>query len=225
MTLASTESRFAVSLVRKRKHAKMHVTTLCVERKTMKRKRIRIREYSPIWWLIRILVAAAVIAGAFFVSAALADTDEVQEPIEEAEPIIYDIPLEADLQLYIAEQCEKYHIEPTVVLAMIARESSFNAGAIGDMGRSFGLMQIQPRWHKDRMISLGCNNLFDPYQNVTVGIDILAEKVNEGKGIEWALMAYNGGDKYADSYAEGGYISEYAAWIMQRADEFERGEI
>ena len=191
----------------------------------MKRK-YRIREYSFVWWAIRIFVAVAVIAGAFFVSAALADNGEASEPIiEEAEPIIYNIPLEEDLQLYIAEECEKHHIEPTIVLAMIARQSSFNAGAVGDMGRSFGLMQIQPKWHSERMISLGCNNLFDPYQNVTVGIDILAEKVNKGKGIEWALMAYNGGNLYADSYSEGGYISEYAAWVLQRAEEFKGGEI
>ena len=38
----------------------------------------------------------------------------------------------------------------------------------------------------------------------------------------WVLMAYNGGVAYADRYYEAGNISEYAEYIMARAEELEQ---
>lgn len=141
--------------------------------------------------------------------------------IEEVVPAVvyFDIPLDEDLQDHIFAECERYGVEPAVVVAMIERESRFNADVIGDSGRSFGLMQIQPRWHSGRMEKLGCTDLLDPYQNVTVGIDFLAELIGSGKGVEWALMAYNGGPGYANRLRGEGRVSDYAAGVMASSRE------
>ena len=143
-----------------------------------------------------------------------------EEPIEEeSKPAVtyFDIPLDESLQDHIFAECARYDVDPAVVVAMIQRESGFRESVVGDSGRSFGLMQIQYKWHSGRMEKLGCDDLLDPYQNVTVGIDFLAELIGSGKGVEWALMAYNGGPGYANRLAGEGRVSDYAASVMASA--------
>ena len=134
------------------------------------------------------------------------------------EGIYFDVPLESGLQAYIVELCDARGIDPAIVVAMIYRESGFNAGAIGDSGNSLGLMQIQPRWNRARMDELGCPDLLDPYQNVTVGIDCFADYVDQSGSIEWSLMAYNGGPSYASNLWNSGQISGYASAVISYAD-------
>lgn len=134
----------------------------------------------------------------------------------------FDVPLEEYLQTYIFELSEEIGIDPAIVIAIIEKESNYDASAVGDHGRSLGLMQIQFRWHTARMASLGCDDLLDPYQNVKVGIDILADLLEEGESIEWVLMAYNGGHAYADRLSGEGRVSEYAAKVLKMAEELER---
>ena len=126
--------------------------------------------------------------------------------------LYYNVNLSEYVQDVIFAKCEKYNIPPEIVIAMIERESQFKQYAIGDDGRSFGLMQIQPKHHLQRMIDLGCTDLFDPVQNVTVGIDILAEQYIKYGDIAKALVAYNGG-----SYK--GTITNYAKTVIARANE------
>jgi soluble lytic murein transglycosylase-like protein len=153
-------------------------------------------------------------------SATTAETiEEVTEPIEtEAPPTeppvtLYNVPLEEDLQIHIINLCEEKHIDPAIVMAMAFRESTYNASAIGDGGNSYGLLQVQPRWHYDRMQKLGCTDLLDPYQNVAVGIDYLAEMLDWYDGnMAKALTAYNAG-----SYQ--GTITNYAKAVMATAEE------
>lgn len=142
------------------------------------------------------------------------------EPMESEEPKTkyYDVPLSEDLQDYIFELCETHNIDPALVIAMIKRESGYKASAVGDKGNSLGLMQIQPRWHKERMGRLNCPDLLDPYQNVTVGIDILTELFAKGKSIEWVLMAYNGGNAYANRNTKAGVVSAYASKVLDIRD-------
>ena len=78
-------------------------------------------------------------------------------------------------------------------------------------------MQIQPIWHSERMNKLGVTDLLNPYQNVTVGIDFLAELLEEGKGTAWALSAYNGGPDYADDLFENGTTSKYAVEVLENS--------
>lgn len=148
------------------------------------------------------------------------EPETYEEPVIEIEenPVTYfDVPLDEELQDHIFAECDRYGVEPSVVIAMIERESGFRESVIGDSGRSFGLMQIQKKWHSGRMEKLGCDDLLDPYQNVTVGIDFLAELIGSGKGVEWALMAYNGGPGYANRLRGEGRVSDYASGVMASA--------
>lgn len=129
----------------------------------------------------------------------------------------YEVPLDTDLQEHIALTCEEYRVDPYIVFAVIWQESGFNAAAVGDSGNSFGLMQIQPRWHSGRMERLDCEDLLDPFQNVTVGIDYLAEQIERYDGDEAsALVAYNQGHF-------NGTVTDYALSVLEKADEL-RGD-
>lgn len=147
---------------------------------------------------------------------------EIVEPVEVEEIVcslvvkeFYDVPLDMELQAHIINECGAYDIDPAIVFAMIERESSFRADVVGDSGKSYGLMQIQKRWHEDRMERLGVTDLLDPYQNTSVGIDYLAEMLNRGNGVEWGLAAYNAGASGANK----GYGDSYAKGVLERSEE------
>lgn len=143
---------------------------------------------------------------------------ELQELVVQDPVTVYDVPLDMDLQLHIIQTCEAYHIDPAIVVAMIYRESGFRADAVGDGGNSLGLMQVQPYWHGERMERLGCEDLLDPYQNVVVGIDYLAECIERYDGdVAKALVAYNQGHYHET-------ITDYALAVLDMAEEL-RGEL
>lgn len=130
----------------------------------------------------------------------------------------YDIKkLSKGLQEHIFTLCEQYKLPSDIVVSVIYRESSYNPKTMGDNGNAYGLMQVQPKWHQDRMDKLGVTNLLDPYQNVIVGIDYLGELAASGKPIEWVLMAYNGGPDYADYYFERGQITAYVTAVIEHS--------
>ena len=138
----------------------------------------------------------------------------------------FDCPLSHDLQDYIANLCEEASIDPAVIIAMIGRESGYRENAKGDKGKSLGLMQIQPRWHYDRMEKLDCDDLLDPYDNVTVGIDFLAELTDKYDGnINMALMAYNAGATGAKKnwFSKGVYENKYSRAVMKLAEDLKAG--
>ena len=151
------------------------------------------------------------------------------EPELEPEPEIdiYPVNLDADLQRYIIETCEEYMINPSIIIAMCFYESSFNADAIGDNGECMGLMGINPRWCWPEMEKLNCPDMRDPYQNVTVGIDIFAQKLAKYDGnTEMALMSYNAGDAGAHRlwFDKGIYSTTYSSKIMNMSLALDNGE-
>lgn len=163
------------------------------------------------------------------------ESGETTEPVIETEPVetepipteppeperaYYDVPLDRDLQDHIFEVCEDYGIDPAIIVAMIRMESTYNPNCIGDNGNSFGLMQIQPRWHSERMEKLGCTDLLDPYQNVVVGIDYLAELYRHYGSMTYALIAYNGGYSRANDLRAAGESNGYANTVLYWAGQF-----
>ena len=128
-----------------------------------------------------------------------------------------DLPLEAHLQRYIIHLGEETGIDPKVILGIIYIESSYNADSIGDNGRSFGLMQIQRRWHEERIVRLNIMDLLNPYENVAVGVDYLSELYEKYGDIEMALVAYNAGPTGAWEhwFSRGIYTSEYSRKVME----------
>jgi soluble lytic murein transglycosylase-like protein len=149
-------------------------------------------------------------------------TREMTEPVIETETKYWDVPLSAELQAHIVDTCSEYRIPPELVIAIIKRESNFNSDAIGDSGASLGLMQIQPRWHSKRMEKLGCTDLLNPFENVAVGIDIIAEKVNKYDTLGEALTVYNAGDNGAYQYyfSKGIYANDYALDVIENMKAF-----
>ena len=122
------------------------------------------------------------------------------------------IPLDKELQNYIIKQAHANGIQPQIIMAMIERESDYDITEMGDGGDSYGLMQIQPKWHNERMEKLGCTDLLDPYQNVTVGIDYLCELLSRYDGdVAKALVGYNQG-----FYK--GTVTAYANGVLARAE-------
>lgn len=104
----------------------------------------------------------------------------------------FECKLPEEVQDHLFFICDQYNIAPSFVVAMIEHESSFRDWVVGDNGLSTGLMQIQKRYHAERMERLGCDDLLNPYHNITVGVDYLAELFNENPDVYWVLMAYNG---------------------------------
>lgn len=146
----------------------------------------------------------------------------VAEVETDASDLYFDVPLDRDIQKYIftmCSECDTYKLDPAIVAAIIWKESEFNADAIGDNGNSLGLMQVQPRWHSERMEKLSAPDLLNPYQNIRVGIDYLAELYSINDDTEWVLMAYNGGPTYANELRSKGLVSEYANGVLKKADE------
>ena len=189
-------------------------------------KKYKIREGSLLWALKNfwfIFVGAAILVWLAFPKPqeAQAESAPVQtvQPASVTEQVpLYDVPLSADLQKHIKGLCDDYGVDMPLVLAIIGQESNYRTDAVGDNGNSLGLMQIQPRWHQSRMDDLGVTDLLDPYQNITVGIDLLAELIETG-GTRWAIMAYNAGAETADYYITIGTITDYAAEVERLKEE------
>ena len=143
------------------------------------------------------------------------------KPLEQYETEYYDVPLSEELQIHIFKECEKHNIAPPIIIAMIERESGFKSDEIGDNGESFGLMQIQPRWWQELMDELGCDDLMDPYQNITVGIAIVDYFRDKNPDIYWVLMNYNMRQQKAQELWDKGEYTEYAMEIVERAAELD----
>lgn len=137
--------------------------------------------------------------------------------------ITYPVPLDQDLQDYIVETAKRYGVSPSLVFAIIANESEYNAEAVSEDGHDFGLMQIRSMYHIQRCVDLGAWNLLDPYQNVRVGIDYLSELFGKSDNLEWVLMAYNGGENYANNMLCTGETSEYVKRVMDTMEVISEG--
>lgn len=189
-----------------------------------------IRERSPLWYARKYAkpaVAVITISALTATACVFANEKEAvkQMPKSKAEIVAeanfkaytWDVPLEEDLQKYIVELADRYNLEPELILAVIGQESNFKPDAVGDGGDSIGLMQVQEKHHEARIKSLGVTDLEEPYQNVLVGTDYLAECIGKGS-VEYGLMSYNGGKAYADEMLATGQVSDYAEGVMILAD-------
>ncbi len=101
---------------------------------------------------------------------------------------------------YIEETADSYGISPKLIKAIIEVESGGDANAVGDNGNSLGLMQIQLRYHAQRLKE--GESLLDPKVNVRVGCEILSEIMDKYGTLDEALTVYNAGHDTGDrSYA------------------------
>jgi soluble lytic murein transglycosylase-like protein len=99
-------------------------------------------------------------------------------------------------------------LDPTLILAIMAIESSFNPFAQSAVGAQ-GLMQVMTRVHDDKYESFGGKHAaFDPISNVRVGVLVLKECITRAGSLQEGLRYYVGA---ALLEGDGGYVARVLA--------------
>lgn len=99
-------------------------------------------------------------------------------------------------------------IDPTLILAVMAIESSFNPFAQSPVGAQ-GLMQVMTRVHTDKYQNFGGHfAAFDPVTNLRVGAKVLQECIARAGSVEGGLRYYVGA---ANLPHDGGYGAKVLA--------------
>jgi soluble lytic murein transglycosylase-like protein len=100
---------------------------------------------------------------------------------------------------------QKVGLDPTLILAIMAIESSFNPFAQSSVGAQ-GLMQVMTKVHDDKYERFGGNHAaFDPVTNLRVGVQVLKECITRAGSLEGGLRYYVGAANLPD---DGGYASK-----------------
>jgi hypothetical protein len=99
---------------------------------------------------------------------------------------------------------ELTQLDPTLILAVMAVESSFNPFAESPVGAQ-GLMQVMTRVHDDKYEAFGGSHAaFDPVTNLRVGVQVLKECIARAGSLEAGLRFYVG----AANSDDGGYATK-----------------
>lgn len=102
---------------------------------------------------------------------------------------------EEPLSVLVAEAFaigQKTHLDPTLILAVMAIESRFNPYAQSPVGAQ-GLMQVLTRVHTDKYEHFGGElAAFDPVANLRVGVKVLQDCIQQAGSIEGGLRRYVG---------------------------------
>lgn len=114
----------------------------------------------------------------------------------------------------------QYNICPELIQAICFKESRFES-EIENEG-CVGIMQVSPRWHKDRMAKLGVTDLFDTRENMTAGVDYFSELIGKYEDVSIALIVYNGDSSASDVLTGSKDISTYADEILAISEKLER---
>ncbi|MDP3083038.1 MAG: transglycosylase SLT domain-containing protein [Rubrivivax sp.] len=102
----------------------------------------------------------------------------------------------------------KAGLDPTLILAIMAVESSFNPFAQSSMGAQ-GLMQVLTRVHDDKYLAFGGNHAaFDPISNLRVGVQVLRDCIARAGSLHDGLRYYVGA---AQIESDGGYVGRVLA--------------
>jgi len=102
--------------------------------------------------------------------------------------------LDPKLQSLILDISFEHDVDPSLVEALIMRESGGKAKARSPKG-AMGLMQLMPSTARE----MGVTKPYDPNQNVKGGVRYLAQMLRDFPTTEEALVAYNAGPTRARS--------------------------
>jgi hypothetical protein len=135
----------------------------------------------------------------------LDDKQEKDVSDENEDGFIYipDIELSEELQQYTYTLCQEKGLRYTMVLALMYRESRFQADAIGyntNGTTDSGLMQLNDIARPFLKENFGITNLMDPYSNIDAGTSLLDYYQEKYESESCMLMAYQ--------YGEGGMLSK-----------------
>ena len=128
--------------------------------------------------------------------------------------------LDAELQNTMIEMCEKYDVPFALALAVAEQESRFNPEAVSSTC-DYGMMQINKinfKWLREKGIEP-----LDYKGNIEAGVLMLSQAVKKYGDYNLALMAYNGGDSYANRLVKKGtYSTEYSRSTMERFNKWDK---
>ena len=111
------------------------------------------------------------------------------------------------------ETGQRLQLQPTLILAVMAVESSFNPFAQSSVGAQ-GLMQVMTKVHTDKYENFGGKlAAFDPLSNLRVGAKVLLDCITKAGSIEGGLKQYVG----TTTGDDGGY-SDKVLLEQQRLD-------
>ena len=149
--------------------------------------------------------------------------EDIQNPQEvlSFEPTYYDIPLSEELQNYTQAICSSYEVEYELALAIMWKESTFNADSISSSG-DYGLMQVNKcnfDWIAKALAfpdDTG-DTFINPYYNIQAGVYMISLMLSKYETERCALMAYNYGEGAARGcWSAGVYTSPYAEAVLSR---------
>ena len=106
--------------------------------------------------------------------------------------------------IYIEALCWEYGVDYEMVKAVIQTESDWNHKAVSTSG-AIGLMQVLPSTAMSEFKTPE-KDLYDPYVNVTVGINYLSKLNKHFDDLESTLTAYSHGPTVTKKYSNN-YIS------------------
>jgi hypothetical protein len=106
---------------------------------------------------------------------------------------------------------QRAKLDPTLILAIMAVESSFNPFAQSAVGAQ-GLMQVMTHIHSDKYENFGGKlAAFDPVTNLRVGVKVLQECIARAGSVEGGLKLYVGaGNNEGDGGYAGKVMGEHA---------------
>lgn len=112
----------------------------------------------------------------------------------------------------------KAGLEPTLILAIIAIESSFNPFAQSPVGAQ-GLMQVMTEVHDDKYEPFGGKHAaFDPLTNLRVGVQVLKECITRAGSLVDGLKFYVGAANLPDDLGYAGRVLAEQAYLKGVAD-------
>jgi len=121
----------------------------------------------------------------------------------------------SDIQSRVSYWATQYGVPPAIALAVAQQESGFNQSARGRAGE-VGVMQLMPATAAGLQV-----NPYDLDQNISGGVQLLADNYNRFGDWSLALSAYNGGpSRVASTGAVIPSTSGYVASVLARAGAF-----
>jgi soluble lytic murein transglycosylase-like protein len=108
------------------------------------------------------------------------------------------------------DTAQEIHLDPLLILAVMAIESGFNPFAESPMGAQ-GLMQVMSKVHREKFVDLGgIKAALNPVANIRVGSLILKDYVMRGGSVEAGLKLYVGAAAFeTDSGYGAKVLAEY----------------
>ena len=112
-------------------------------------------------------------------------------------------------------------VEPTLILAIVGVESSYNPFAASAVGAS-GLMQVMSKVHKDKFeaLSPGDWSALNPEMNMRVGAKIIREYTRRSGNVQDGLRGYVGAAVHGN---DGGYAVKVLALKARIDSEHKQG--